>query len=76
LVVQASGITLESAGVQIVLCPSRVPQCNAFAERFVRSIKEECLSRLIFLSQQHLRTTIATFADYAIGAIIKGSRTN
>jgi putative transposase len=55
---------LESAGVKIVLCPPRVPQCNAYAERFVRSIKEECLSRLIFLSEQHLRTTISTFADY------------
>ena len=56
--------TLESAGVKIVLCPPRVPQCNAYAERFVRSIKEECLSRLIFLSERHLRTTIAIFADY------------
>ena len=56
--------TLESAGVNIVLCPPRVPQCNAYTERFVRSIKEECLSRLIFLSEHHLRTTIATFADY------------
>ena len=34
---------LESAGLKIVLCPPRVPQCNAYAERFVRSIKEECL---------------------------------
>ncbi|HZM02721.1 MAG TPA: integrase core domain-containing protein [Candidatus Saccharimonadales bacterium] len=55
---------LDSAGVKIVLCPPRVPQCNAYAERFVRSIKEECLSRLIFLSERHLRTTISTFADY------------
>ena len=50
---------LESAGVKIVLCPSRVPQCNAYAERFVRSIKEECLSRLVFLSEAHLRTTLS-----------------
>jgi putative transposase len=56
--------TLEAAGVKIVLCPPRVPQCNAYSERFVRSIKEKCLSRLIFLSERHLRTTIATFADY------------
>jgi transposase InsO family protein len=56
--------TLESAGVKIVLCPPRVPQCNAYAERFVRTIKEECLSRLIFLSEQHLRTTISLFSDY------------
>jgi putative transposase len=56
--------TLESAGVKIVLCPPRVPQCNAFAERFARSIKEECLSFLIFLSEQPLQTTLATFANY------------
>jgi putative transposase len=55
---------LESAGVKIVLCPQRVPQCNAYAERFVRSIKQECLSRLIFLSERHLRTTISTFVEY------------
>lgn len=45
------GQILASCGVKIVLCPPRVPQCNAFAERFVRSIKQECLSRLIFLSE-------------------------
>src|SRR5882762_272871 len=55
---------LQSAGTKIVLCPPRVPQCNAYAERFVRSIKEECLSRLVFLSEAHLRTTISCFADY------------
>jgi transposase InsO family protein len=55
---------LESGGVKIVPCPPRVPQCNAYAERFVRSIKQECLSRLIFLSERHLRTTLSTFAQY------------
>ena len=53
---------LQTAGVKIVRCQPRVPQCNAHAERFVRSIKEECLSRLIFLSAQHLRSTIALYA--------------
>ena len=56
--------TLESAGVQFVLCPAHAPQCNSFAQRFVRSIKEECLSRLIFLNQQQLPTTISTFVNY------------
>jgi transposase InsO family protein len=55
---------LESAGVKIVLCPPRVPQCNAYAERFVRSIKEECLSRLVFFSEGHLRKTISIFIGH------------
>ncbi len=55
---------LESAGVKTVLCPPRVPQCNAYAERFVRSIKGECLSRLVFLSEGHLRKTISIFVDH------------
>ena len=56
--------TLQSAGVKVVLCPPRVPQCNAYAERFVRSIKEECLSRLIFLGEDHLRTTLSMFSGH------------
>ena len=55
---------LESAGVKIVLCPPRVPQRNAYAERFVRSIKGGCLSRLVFLSEGHLRKTISIFIDH------------
>jgi putative transposase len=50
--------------VKIVLCPPRVPQCNAYSERFVRSIKEECLNRLVFLSEEHLRTTISIFIGH------------
>jgi putative transposase len=38
------GQILQTAGVTIVRCPPRVPQCTAHAERFVRSIKQECLS--------------------------------
>ena len=55
---------LESAGVKIVLCSTRVPQCNAYAERFVRSILEECLSRLVFFSEKHLRSTIPISVDH------------
>jgi transposase InsO family protein len=37
---------------------------NAYAERFVRSIKEECLERLILCGERHLRRTIAEFVAH------------
>jgi transposase InsO family protein len=39
--------TLRSAGIQPLSLPARSPNLNAFAERWVRSIKSECLSKLI-----------------------------
>jgi len=55
--------------------PARVPQCNAYAERFVRSIKEECLNRLVFLSEntsgQPSQFSSVTIAN---GAIIKDGK--
>jgi len=37
---------------------------NAYAERFVRSIKEECLDRVIPFGERHLRRTIAEFVEH------------
>jgi hypothetical protein len=56
--------SLEQEGVQIIHTPYRAPNCNAHAERFVRSIKEECLARVIPLGEQHLRRTIAEFVTH------------
>ncbi len=49
---------LRDFGVDPVLCPVRAPKCNAFAERFVRSIKDECLNRIIPLGERHLKLVI------------------
>jgi hypothetical protein len=38
--------------------PPMSPNLNAHAERFVRSIKEECLERMIFVGQASLRRAI------------------
>jgi putative transposase len=43
------------------------PNCNAYAERFVRSIREECLNRVIPLGERHLRRTLAGFAAHYHG---------
>ena len=52
---------LRSAGVHVVQTPVRAPNCNAHAEWFVRSIKHECLNRLIPLGERHLRRSIAEY---------------
>ncbi|MFQ5474139.1 MAG: integrase core domain-containing protein [Dehalococcoidia bacterium] len=48
-------------GVEIVLTPRRAPNCNAYAERFVLTIKSECLRRMIFLGEASLRRAISEF---------------
>jgi putative transposase len=52
---------LGEAGLRVVLTPYRAPNANAYAERFVRSIKEECLHRVIPFGERHLRRTIAEY---------------
>jgi putative transposase len=52
---------LTREGVRLIRLPARSPNLNAFAERFVRSIKEGCLSRMIFLGQASLRHAIAQY---------------
>jgi putative transposase len=55
---------LESGGVKSVRLPPRSPNLNAFAERFVRSIKEECLSRMILVGEGSLRRAVAQFREH------------
>jgi len=55
---------LRDAGIRVVLIPERAPNANAYAERFVRSIKEECLDRIILIGERHLRQAIAEFVEH------------
>jgi putative transposase len=53
--------TIKDSGVRPVRLPPRSPNLNAHAERFVRSIKESCLDRLILFGESSLRTVIQNF---------------
>ena len=60
---------VQSAGVRIVLTPIQAPNANAYAERFVRSIRAECLDRLIFFGERRLLRAVDEFvAPYQWGA--------
>jgi transposase InsO family protein len=52
---------LVHEGIEIIRLPPRTPNLNAFAERFVRSIKFECLNRMIFFGQASLQHAISHF---------------
>jgi putative transposase len=55
---------VDAAGVKRVPLPARSPNLNAYAERWVRSIKEECLSRLILFGEASLRHALAQYVAH------------
>jgi transposase InsO family protein len=55
---------LDREGVKAVRCPVRAPNCNAFAERFVRSIKEVCLDRMILFGEASLRRALTEYVAH------------
>jgi transposase InsO family protein len=54
----------SGAGIQVVLTPERAPNANAYAERFVRSIKDECLYRIIPIGERHFRRALIEFVEH------------
>ena len=55
---------LGGSGVEVLLTAYQAPNMNAYAERFVRSIKSECLDQMIFLGQDALDRAIAEYAAH------------
>ena len=55
---------LDDAGVYVALTPFQAPNANAHAERFVRSIKYECLDRMVPLGEGHFRRALREFVDH------------
>jgi hypothetical protein len=55
---------LRDSGVTHVRLPARSPNLNAFAERFVGSVKSECLARMVPLAEGHLRAAVRAFVDH------------
>jgi len=55
---------VEEGGTEVIRLPPLSPNLNAFAERFVRSIKEECLTKMIFVGQGSLRRALTEYVTH------------
>jgi putative transposase len=50
--------------IRILRTPWRAPRANAYAERFVRTVRTECLDRVFILNERHLRSVLQTYVDH------------
>jgi transposase InsO family protein len=65
---------LAGAGVHVLKIPPRSPRANAFAERFVGTLRRECLDHLIIYGERHLRTVLGGNATSTSIARIRAVR--
>ena len=54
----------RSEGIRIVKTPVRAPKANAIAERFVRTVRSECLDWLLILNRRHLESVLRVYVDH------------
>ncbi|NDJ78883.1 MAG: transposase [Chloroflexi bacterium] len=54
----------RAEGIDIIRTPYCAPNANAFAERWVRTVRDECLNKLLIINQTHLRRVMREFVAY------------
>ncbi len=67
---------MQDGGIRVVQTPYQAPNANAYAERFVRSIKEEGLDRLIPFGERHLRRAVTKFVARWAPQLLRASGVN
>src|SRR5207249_1444400 len=54
----------RSEGIRVIRTPIRAPQANAYAERFVRTVRAECLDWLLIISRRHLEHVLRSYTTH------------
>jgi transposase InsO family protein len=57
-------VIVRDNGTKVIRLSPKSPNLNAYAERFIRSIKDDCLNRMIFMGQASLRRAVAEYMDH------------
>ena len=57
----------HSGGIRVIRTPVRAPNANAHIERWVGSVRRECLDRLLIVGRRHLYHVLATYASHYRG---------
>lgn len=54
----------QAQGIEVIHTPFHAPNANAFAERWIRSVRQECLDKLVFLGDWHVRRVLAQYITF------------
>jgi len=55
---------VNGAEIEILKTPVEAPRANAYCERFLGSLRRECLDYMLILSERHLRHIVADYVTY------------
>ena len=58
------GDVFGSEGAEVLLAPVQAPRANAYAERWVRTVRAECLDWLLILSRGHLEQVLRVYVEH------------
>jgi len=61
---QAFDTVFRAEGIDVIPTPYPAPNANAYAERWIRSVREECLGKLLIINQSHLRRVMREYVEF------------